>query len=200
MAVATETAAERAATIIHNLAGMDHEAQANFLLHTVPADELLAAAEHLENARRRGPDIYDEWGFLTKVSLPEVRGEAKKQPKSSSRPGDDTKLGVDRWKSLLSAHEHNVEAAAREYLAGVLSQLAEAGKVPVEYRMWATYVSWAPNSDRVVTLNWQGKEVTRRLKAGQYLIAIEAIDRVLREIGQSAWAEWLDSALHTTEV
>lgn len=199
MSPTTETAAERAEVILHNLAGMDHEWQAGLLLKTEPPELLLAAAEHLENARRRGSEIYDGWSFFTKVSLPEAKGQGKRSShRAKSSRGDDTKLGAGRWKSLLSAHEGSAEAAAREYLDGVLSGLTQVGKVPAEYRVWATLVAWAPNTDRVVNLNWQGKEVRRSLKAGEYLVGIEAIDKVLREIGQSAWADWLDRILHTT--
>lgn len=199
MTTAVDDATQRVTNIVHNLAGMAHEQHANMLLRTEAADVLLAAHEHLENARRH-QDIYDEWGFFTKISLSDVKGkprERKGKGQSATgigSPENVTKEGDDRWTLIKEAHTNvetgvlNVEAAAREWLACQLSSLEQRGGLPVEYHTWATLVAWAPNTARTVELAWDGVTVQRQLKAGEYMISLPKLCEALREIGKAAWA------------
>lgn len=136
----------------------------------------------------RKPKAYFRW------LLDEKKAPKGKTTTGIGGPENVTKVGDERWELIKEAHTNvetgvcNVEAAARDWLYLQLSGLDQQGKLPADYRVWASLVAWAPNNDRTIELDWHGKPAQRRIKKGEYMIPLPKLVETLREIGKAAWA------------
>lgn len=139
-------------------------------------------------------EIRSPKGYFRSLLIGKKAGTGGQAAAGIGSPGNITTLGDDRWTLIKEAHTNpetgvlNLEAAARDWLELQLSGLDQAGKLPPEYRVWATFVAWAPNTARTVDLDWQGETVKRRLKKGEYLISLPKLIEALRQLGKAAWA------------
>lgn len=186
----SDDAAERAAFILDNLAGQSHEEHARVLLRTEAPDVLLAAHEHMQNARRKGIDIRDDWAFFTKVSLPEVKGERRDKPKHAHRPETAGDADIEgRFRQILEDCDGDRDKAARHLLSMVLGRRIarasdESGGVGAPLDLCGLYTA----CDVVVGSKDMAEQSGRPV--GAWFLPAGELCRRLRALGLPQWAAW----------